>query len=94
MRNLRAHNYYSFARVYIAVRISKLFRNGGQTEAVLKACANGSSELLSNVSASVVSMLYNMQLMKYAGEDGVAAYGVLMYVNMIFLAAFIGLSGE
>lgn len=63
-------------------------------KAVLKACANGSSELLSNVSASVVSMLYNMQLMKYAGEDGVAAYGVLMYVNMIFLAAFIGLSGE
>ncbi|MBO5199048.1 MAG: MATE family efflux transporter [Lachnospiraceae bacterium] len=60
--------------------------------ALAKACANGSSELMSNVSMSLVSMLYNVQLMKYAGEDGVAAYGVLMYVNMIFLAAFIGYS--
>lgn len=55
-----------------------------------KGCINGSSELMSNISMSLVSMLYNMQLVKYAGEDGVAAYGVLMYVNMIFLAAFIG----
>lgn len=60
--------------------------------ALWKACTNGSSELMSNISMSVVSMLYNIQLMKYAGEDGVAAYGVLMYVNMIFLAAFIGYS--
>lgn len=61
-------------------------------KALLKACTNGSSELMSNISMSVVSMLYNIQLMKYAGENGVAAYGVLMYVNMIFLAAFIGYS--
>ncbi len=53
---------------------------------------NGSSELLSNIAMSIVSMLYNVQLLKYAGEDGVAAYGVLMYVNMIFLAVFIGYS--
>lgn len=59
---------------------------------LLKACINGSSELMTNISMSVVSMLYNAQLIKYAGEDGVAAYGVLMYVNMIFLAAFIGYS--
>lgn len=56
------------------------------------ACANGSSELLSNIAMSIVGMLYNVQLLKYAGEDGVAAYGVLMYVNMIFLAIFIGYS--
>lgn len=61
-------------------------------KALLKACTNGSSELMSNISMSIVSMLYNVQLMKYAGENGVAAYGVLMYVNMIFLAAFIGYS--
>ena len=61
-------------------------------KALLKTCTNGSSELMSNISMSVVSMLYNVQLMKYAGEDGVAAYGVLMYVNMVFLAAFIGYS--
>lgn len=61
-------------------------------KALLKACTNGSSELMSNISMSLVSMLYNVQLMKYAGEDGVAAYGVLMYVNMVFLAAFIGYS--
>lgn len=59
---------------------------------LLKACTNGSSELMTNISMSLVSMLYNVQLMKYAGENGVAAYGVLMYVNMIFLAAFIGYS--
>lgn len=61
-------------------------------KALLKACSNGSSELMSNISTSVVSMLYNFQLMRYAGEDGIAAYGVLMYVNMIFLAIFIGYS--
>lgn len=60
--------------------------------AILKACTNGSSELMSNISISLVSMLYNIQLMRYAGENGVAAYGVIMYVNMIFLAAFIGYS--
>ncbi|MBP3475109.1 MAG: MATE family efflux transporter [Lachnospiraceae bacterium] len=60
--------------------------------ALVKACTNGSSELMSNISISLVSMLYNVQLIKYAGENGVAAYGVLMYVNMIFLAAFIGYS--
>ncbi len=60
--------------------------------ALMKVCVNGSSELMSNISASIVSMLYNIQLLQYAGEDGVAAYGVLMYVNLIFLAAFIGFS--
>lgn len=61
-------------------------------KALLKACTNGSSELMSNISMSIVSMLYNIQLIKYAGENGIAAYGVLMYVNMIFLAVFIGYS--
>lgn len=59
---------------------------------LVKACTNGASELMSSISMSIVSMLYNMQLMKYAGEDGVAAYGVLMYVSMIFQAVFIGYS--
>ena len=58
--------------------------------ALLKTCTNGSSELLSNVSMSLVGMLYNVQLMKYAGENGVAAYGVLMYVNFTFISIFIG----
>lgn len=53
-------------------------------------CLNGSSELMSNISMPLVGMLYNVQLMRVAGEDGVAAYGVIMYVNMIFLAIFIG----
>lgn len=60
--------------------------------ALLKACTNGSSELMSNISMSIVSMLYNAQLIRYAGEDGIAAYGVLMYVSMIFMAIFIGYS--
>lgn len=57
---------------------------------ILKTCGNGSSELLTNVATSVVSMLYNLQLMKYLGENGVSAYGVLMYVQFIFLAMEIG----
>lgn len=61
-------------------------------KALLKTCTNGSSELMSNISASIVSMLYNIQLLAYAGENGVAAYGVLMYVNMIFQAVFLGYS--
>lgn len=60
--------------------------------ALLRICTNGSSELLSNISMSLVGMLYNVQLMKYAGEDGVAAYGVLMYLCMVFISAFIGYS--
>ena len=58
--------------------------------ALYRTCSNGMSELISNISMSLVSMLYNAQLMKYIGEDGVAAYGVLMYVNLIFLSVFIG----
>ncbi len=57
---------------------------------LLNACINGSSELMSNISGSLVSMLYNFQLLKYAGENGIAAYGVLMYVQFIFIAVFIG----
>ena len=68
----------------------QLTRTKFDGSAIGKACINGFSELMSNISMSVVGMMYNGQLMKYAGEDGVAAYGVLMYVSMIFLAAFIG----
>lgn len=57
-----------------------------------KTCSNGSSEFVSQGSMSLVNMLYNSQLIKYAGEGGVAAYGVMMYVNLVFLAIFIGYS--
>ncbi len=57
-----------------------------------RACVNGSSEFMSNIAMNVVGMLYNIQLLKYAGEDGVSAYGVMMYVSMIFSGAFIGYS--
>lgn len=53
-------------------------------------CTNGSSELMSNISASIVTILYNYQLMRLAGENGVAAYGAIMYVSFIFAAIFIG----
>jgi len=59
---------------------------------ILAASANGSSELVSNITASIVGMLYNFQLLEYAGQDGVAAYGVLMYVEFIFVAIFVGYS--
>ncbi len=79
--------------IYFARPNSSLLRLGKTSydgKSLLKTCTNGSSELMSNISMSVVGMLYNIQLIRYAGEDGVAAYGVLMYVNMIFLATFIG----
>ncbi|MGI5948607.1 MAG: MATE family efflux transporter [Lachnospiraceae bacterium] len=57
---------------------------------LIKACVNGSSELMTNISSSIVSMLYNFQLIRFAGENGVAAYGVLMYVQFVFIAIFIG----
>lgn len=81
--------------IYFARPNSSLLRLGKthyDGKALLRTCTNGSSELMSNVSMSLVSMLYNMQLLKYAGENGVAAYGTMMYVNLIFLAVFIGYS--
>lgn len=60
--------------------------------ALRTACANGSSEMVSNLSVSLVSILYNYQLMQFAGEDGIAAYGVIMYVAIIFNAVFMGYS--
>ena len=81
--------------IYFGCRNSSPLRLGRcrfDGRALLKACANGSSELMSNISSSVVGMLYNIQLIRYAGENGVAAYGVLMYVSMVFQAVFIGYS--
>ena len=68
----------------------RLVRTGFEADIVLKACGNGSSELMSNISGSLVSIVYNFQLLRFSGENGVAAYGVLMYVQFIFVAMFIG----
>ncbi len=81
--------------VYFLKKNSSLLQLGKTSydgKALFKACTNGSSELMTNISMSLVNMLYNIQLIKYAGENGVAAYGVLMYINLIFLAVFIGYS--
>lgn len=72
--------------------ILRLGKTTWQRKAIVKACTNGSSEFMSNVSMSLVGILYNLQLLEYAGENGVAAYGVMMYVSMIFSAAFFGYS--
>jgi putative MATE family efflux protein len=81
--------------VYFSRKNTSLFRLGKTRfdfRAIVKACINGSSEFMSNVSMSLIGMLYNIQLLKYAGEDGIAAYGVMMYVSFIFAAVFIGYS--
>ncbi len=80
---------YFFRKNSSLLRLGKTVYEG---KALLKAAVNGSSEFMSSVSMSIVGMLYNVQLIKFAGEDGVAAYGVMMYVSMIFAAAFIGYS--
>lgn len=79
--------------IYFSRRNTSLLKLGRwhfDARALLKTAGNGSSEFLTNISMSVVSMLYNIQLMKYAGENGVAAYGTLMYVSMIFISVFLG----
>ena len=80
---------YFFFKNSSLLRLTKTAFDG---RALLQTCTNGSSELMSNISMSIVGMLYNVQLLAVAGEDGVAAYGVLMYVSMIFIAIFIGYS--
>lgn len=70
----------------------RLMRTRWMGRVMLQVCTNGSSELMSNISMSLVGMLYNVQLLRYAGEDGVASYGVLMYVNFVFQAVYIGYS--
>lgn len=69
-----------------------LVKTGFRAGIIGKACTNGSSELMTNLSMSLVNMLYNVQLMRLAGENGVAAYGVIMYVNFIFISAYLGYS--
>lgn len=81
--------------IYFGRRNSSILRIGKTRidgKVILQACVNGSSEFMSNIAMNIVGMLYNIQLMDYAGENGVAAYGVMMYVSMIFSAAFLGYS--
>lgn len=81
--------------IYFARKNSSLLQLGKakiEGRILLRTCTNGSSELMSNLSMSIVNVLYNLQLIKFAGENGIAAYGVIMYVNFIFVAVFIGYS--
>lgn len=70
----------------------KLVKAKFDLKAILKACSNGSSEMLTNLSMSLVNMLYNAQLMKYIGSDGVVAYGIIMYISFIFSGTYLGYS--
>ena len=81
--------------IYFCSKNSSILRIGKtkfSLKPILKACINGSSEFMSNVSMNIVGMIYNLQLLKYLGYDGIAAYGVMMYVGMIFAGTFIGYS--
>lgn len=78
---------YFFRKNPSFLRLGKTSFNG---RIIWKACVNGSSEFMSNVAMNLVGMLYNIQLLHYAGDDGVAAYGVMMYVSMIFAGVFFG----
>ncbi|MCQ2355027.1 MAG: MATE family efflux transporter [Clostridia bacterium] len=84
-----------FPLVYFARKNQSLLRLGRTKfdgRILFKTCTNGSSELMTNISLSLVNILYNFQLLKYAGEGGISAYGVIMYVCLFFLAVFIGYS--
>ena len=85
----------SIPLIYFSRKNSSILRLGKtnfDSRAIAKACTNGSSEFMSNISMNLVGMLYNVQLLRYEPENGLAAYGVMMYVSMIFSAAFIGYS--
>ena len=70
----------------------KLVKPEWSGRALLKCCTNGSSEFMAEAAGSLVGTVYNVQLLKYAGEDGVVIYGLLMYVSLIFSAIFVGYS--
>lgn len=82
---------FYFARKHNSSTL-KICKTKFYPKAFIKTCTNGSSEMVSNLSASLVGILYNMQLMKLAGENGVAAYGVMMYAGYVFVAIYIGYS--
>ena len=84
-----------FPVFYFSILFSSLLRLGKTQfngRILMQTCVNGSSELMTNLSSSIVNSLYNIQLMKFAGENGVAAYAAIMYVNFIFIAIFLGYS--
>ena len=85
----------SVGLIYFFGKNTSLLRLGKTSfdiNAIAKAAFNGLSEFMNNIAMSIVSILYNIQLLKYAGENGIATYGVLMYVSFVFAAAFIGYS--
>ena len=70
----------------------RLTRTRWELRPVLKSAANGSSEFMTNISMSIVTMLYNWQLLRLMGADGVTVFGIIMYVSFIFVALFLGYS--
>lgn len=70
----------------------KIIKAKFERKAIWQSCTNGSSEMLTNLSMSLVNMLYNIQLMKYAGSDGVVAYGIIMYIGFVFSGTYLGYS--
>ena len=79
--------YFLSRRSTSSIHLGRTQWNGG---VIRSACINGSSELMTNLSMSLVNILYNYQLLRFAGENGVAAYGVIMYAAFLFVAVFVG----
>ena len=79
--------YFLNNRSTSSIHLGRAQWNGG---VIRSACINGSSELMTNLSMSLVNILYNYQLLRFAGENGVAAYGVIMYAAFLFVAVFVG----
>lgn len=90
MRREREETAQDKERLLKNTSLLQLTKTKPEADVLFRTCTNGSSELMSSISASVVGMLYNFQLIRYAGENGIAAYGVVMYAQMIFFAIYIG----
>lgn len=72
--------------------VLKLTKTKFELKPIIQACTNGSSEMVTNLSMSLVNILFNKQLMKFAGANGVSAYGIIMYVGFIFTGTYMGYS--
>lgn len=81
--------------VYFARKNSTMLKLGKakfELSPIIKTCTNGSSEMVTNLSMSLVNILFNMQLMKFAGANGVSAYGIIMYIGFLFVGTYVGYS--
>ncbi len=67
-------------------------RPKADAKVLLKSCTNGSSEMFTEFSTGITTLLFNLMVMKYFGEDGVAAVTIIMYIYYFFISFYMGIA--